>query len=239
MKKKSFIIRLENREQFEMLTDEQCGKLLKAMCRYADTGTAPVFNDPMLKFAFSYLKGQIDRDAVKYETMCKNNAENGKKGGRPKKTERFFEKPDKTERFFEKPTKTIPDCDCDSECDPEPDPDSECECDRDCDARAAQSEAQHTSHSTQQLSLPEIIALAKQFGYDWDMEEARSFLAYNIDKGRTKDWGFAVQKWEEHRDERKARGQKKTAASGKAQEKMQGYLSAVNRFKEGRNGSDT
>ena len=229
MKKNSFIIRLENYEQFEMLSDEQCGMLLKAMCKYASTGDIHDFKDPMVALVFSFLRGQIDRDAQKYEEKCKSNSENGKKGGRPKKTERFFEKPKETERFFEKPTKTL--CDSDSDCDPECEPDSDPVCDRDCVARDAQ-ETTHTPHTTRSISVKTVqdaIELSKSLGYAWSDKDAQEFLAYNIDKGRTTGWGYAAQRWEENRARHdKASGKDKAAAEEKASK----YMCLVNRFRE-------
>lgn len=230
MKKKSFIIRLENIEQFNMLTDEQCGKLLKAMCRYVDTGEVENFNDTMVSFAFSFLKGQIDRDAEKYEEMCTKNAENGKKGGRPKKSERFSEKPKKSEWFFSKPTKSLCDSDCDSDSDPECEPDSDPVCDRDCVTRAR--EGKHTTHTTQSNNVKtadDALSLAKSMGFSWTDKDAQEFLAYNIDKGRTTGWGYAAQRWEANRSRHdQSTGKDKTAAEEKASK----YMCLVNRFKE-------
>lgn len=228
-----FIVHTENFKNFERLSDERLGKLFRAMYKYASGEDAASFqDDEVLDIIFESIIDRMDRDAKHYDETCKARSEAGKKGGRPKKANGFFEKAKKANGFSEKQTKAKKadrecDSECDSECDPDPNPDYECECDR--DARHAQSETQHTAHNTQQISLPEIIALAKKFGYEWDMEEARSFLAYNLDKGRTGNWGFAVQKWEEHREERNSL-KVKAATSRKEQEKMQSYLSAVNRF---------
>ena len=101
-KKNSIILRTENQEQLEMMNDAQCGILLKAILAYADDGTLLETDDKLLKLAFSIFKGQVDRDTERYEEMCRRNSENGKKGGRPKKTERFSEKPNESEWFFEK-----------------------------------------------------------------------------------------------------------------------------------------
>lgn len=234
MKKKSFIIRLENIEQFNMLTDEQCGKLLKAMCRYVDTGEVETFQDKIVSFAFSFLKGQIDRDTEKYEEMCTKNAENGKKGGRPRKSERFSEKPKKSERFFSKPTKSLCDSDSDSdpECDPEPetDPDSDSVCEPDCDTHAKE----NTAHTAQRkrMDWQGVLDLSKNLGYTWTKQEAIDFLAYNIDKGRTEGWGFAVQRWEANRPKREQRSGRSGDVTPEEQEKASKYLALANRFRE-------
>lgn len=224
MKKNSFIIRLENIEQFNMLTDEQCGKLLKAMCKYVDTQEVTEFDDPMVAFAFSFFKGQLDRDSEKYEEMCRNNAENGKKGGRPRKTERFSEKPKETERSSEKPTKTL--CDCDSDCDSDP----ECEPDSDpvCDCVTRKRDTTHTPHISVVRTVQEAIDLSRSLGFAWSEKDAQEFLAYNIDKGRKDGWGYAAQRWEANRAKREKQDRKRSPSPENASK----YLCLVNRFKE-------
>ena len=82
------------------------------------------------------------------------------------------------------------------------------------------------------MTLQEVQALAAQLGYSWDEAEARKFLAYNIDKGRETDWGFAVQKWEESPIKRQHGSDKKPTQ--REIDEMNDYLSVVNQFpKEG------
>ena len=100
MDKNSFLIYLDYEEQFNLLTDEQVGQLMRAIIKYEKTGEMPKLNG-MLKMAFSFIKTQLDRDREKYKERCKKNKENGKKGGRPKKEEKQedISKTKKTERF--------------------------------------------------------------------------------------------------------------------------------------------
>ena len=67
--KKSFILYLDTIEQFEMLTDEQAGVLIKALLRYCDTGERLETEDGMLVMAFSFLSSQIDRDSEKWDNI--------------------------------------------------------------------------------------------------------------------------------------------------------------------------
>lgn len=94
MGKASFLIYLDYQEQFELLTDEQVGQLIKAIIKYEKTGEI-VELDGMTKMAFSFIKTQLDRDREKYQAKCEKNRENAKKGGRPKKQTET----EKTERF--------------------------------------------------------------------------------------------------------------------------------------------
>ena len=82
--KSSFLIYLDYKEQFELLSDEELGKLLRAIMLYEETGEITELSG-MLKMAFSFIKTQLDKDRQKYEEMCEKNRENAKKGGRPKK----------------------------------------------------------------------------------------------------------------------------------------------------------
>lgn len=84
MDKNSFLIYLDYEEQFNLLTDEQVGQLMRAIIKYEKTGIVPEL-EGMLKMAFSFIKTQLDRDREKYNKKCEQNRENAKRGGRPKK----------------------------------------------------------------------------------------------------------------------------------------------------------
>lgn len=248
MDKKSFVVRLDLIEQLELLNNEQRGAVFMAMCYYVRDGVDPDFDDPLQKMMWSIVKQQIDRDTQKYEEKCIKNAENGKKGGRPRKketekTERFFKKTEKTERFFEKP---YSDSVCDSDSDSDSDSDCVCDCVCDCDARDAQKNTghitPHTHMQTTEMNVDDVLALAKSFGYVWTIAEAQDFLAYNIDKGRTDGWDYAVKRWESQRishkrkpsiyNPRKYSAMKERFITEEERKKMADYTSLANRFLE-------
>lgn len=95
MEKASFLMYLDYEDQFNIMTDEQIGQLMRAIIKYEKTGEVPNL-DGMLKMAFSFIKTQLDRDREKYEARCEKNRENAKKGGRPRKKQKDNIK---TERF--------------------------------------------------------------------------------------------------------------------------------------------
>ena len=97
MDKNSFLIYLDYEEQFNLLTDEEVGQLMRAIIKYEKTGNMPKL-DGMLKMAFSFIKTQLDRDREKYNKKCEKNKENAKRGGRPKK-QKDNNETEKTERF--------------------------------------------------------------------------------------------------------------------------------------------
>lgn len=76
---KSFVMYISNKGQFDMLTDEQAGKLIKALFAYADTGEVIDTDDGMLKMAFSFLSVEIERNFDKYKKTCERRAESAKK----------------------------------------------------------------------------------------------------------------------------------------------------------------
>ena len=83
-RKRSFPCYLNYKKPLEQLTDAECGKLLRAMFEYEETGALPDFTGA-LAMAFSFISAQMDRDRAAYEEKCRKNAENGAKGGRPPK----------------------------------------------------------------------------------------------------------------------------------------------------------
>lgn len=72
-------------ESIGMLNDAERGRLFTALLEYSSTGTVPELSGNE-RFIFPAMRGQIDRDRAAYESTCKINSRNGKKGGRPKKS---------------------------------------------------------------------------------------------------------------------------------------------------------
>lgn len=235
--KKSFVIRHENTEQFDMLDDGQLGQIFRAMYRFSVNGTEPELDDPMLKMLWSVIRGQLERDAEKYAETCKKRSESGQKGGRPpkkaKKANGFSAFPEKTEKAKKADSDCVCDSVCECECDPEPEPDSVPVCECDPEPEPPDGLTQHTAHTdTAEISVSAVLEIVEKLGYSWDEEETQAFLAYNLDKGRTGGWGYAVRKWEQHRRRDRDRGSQsgKQGMSAQEREKMDGYLSLVNRF---------
>lgn len=94
---RSFLkVYLDFDERTDELSDNEKGRLLLAMYRYAKTGQKPVLNGNE-RFLFSAFKGDIDRDIAAYNTKVAN----GNMGGRPSN-----EKPKETENNLTKPNET-------------------------------------------------------------------------------------------------------------------------------------
>lgn len=75
MAKDSFILYLEQKQIFEMLTNEEAGQLIKAIFEYEDTGQI-VRLDRSLQIAFLPIKSALDRNKEKYENVVKRNKRN-------------------------------------------------------------------------------------------------------------------------------------------------------------------
>jgi hypothetical protein len=82
---------------FDKLTNEEAGKLIKHFFNYVND-LNPVCDDRLTELLFEPIKATLKRDLQKWEEKTDVNRENGKKGGRPKKTE---ENPNKPNAFFE------------------------------------------------------------------------------------------------------------------------------------------
>lgn len=76
--KDSFILYQTHKEIFEALTDEQAGKLIKAIFEYEENGTE-IELDPVTKMAFLSIKISLRINQEKYENICERNRENAKK----------------------------------------------------------------------------------------------------------------------------------------------------------------
>ena len=77
-KKKSFILYADYIKHIERLSDDEAGKLFKAIFCYVNNGRLPDL-DGMAAMAFSFISNQLDNDLQKYEETCKKRSENIKK----------------------------------------------------------------------------------------------------------------------------------------------------------------
>ena len=80
--RKSFVLHKDSLQVLDDLTDEQAGKLFKAI-KAIQLGEEFEI-DNITKIALSPFKAQFARDNEKYERIVERNKNNGLKGGRPK-----------------------------------------------------------------------------------------------------------------------------------------------------------
>jgi len=98
MEQKSFILYFDLADMLQFLTIQQRGELFTAIFEYVKEGEIQTNLDVPTQIVFTGVRSHLERDREKYIQRCEANKENGKKGGRPKKSE-------KTERFLEKAKK--------------------------------------------------------------------------------------------------------------------------------------
>ena len=68
----------EHRAAIDYLSDEDAGKLIKALFAYVDESKLPDFNGPMMSL-FMVIRTQIDRSHEAYKAKCEKNSANAKK----------------------------------------------------------------------------------------------------------------------------------------------------------------
>ena len=80
--KKSFKLFIDSLDVLDELSDEEAGKLFKAIREY-ELNEKEVLTG-LMKAIFTPFKNNSDRAKVAYNAVCEANKANGLKGGRPK-----------------------------------------------------------------------------------------------------------------------------------------------------------
>lgn len=79
--KSTFVLFMENREYIDQLSDDQAGRLTKAVFAYEDDGTVPDFSDDItLSILFGVMRKQLDYMDEQYAKSTASKSEAGKKG---------------------------------------------------------------------------------------------------------------------------------------------------------------
>ena len=90
-------------EALEPLNDAEKGRLFVACLTYSMTGEVPQLSGNE-RFVFPSLRGQIDRDKARFAELDRKQAENGRKGGRPRKKPKEPENEEESSSKPKKPT---------------------------------------------------------------------------------------------------------------------------------------
>lgn len=151
--KKSMLFYLDYRQHLELLSNADCGALVKALLCYAVGEKVPELRGAAA-MAFSFMRAQLDRDNAQYEAQCERAREAGRKGGRPRKqresdsgeeliaepgseealeekTEGFSEDHEEKSGFFPETSKSLKDTDTETETDKDTDTDHDKDADTD------------------------------------------------------------------------------------------------------------
>lgn len=78
--KKSFILYTDLISSFEILNDEEAGRLIKHILQYVND-LRPITNDKLILIAFEPIKQQLKRDLNKWNGIKTTKSEAGKQGG--------------------------------------------------------------------------------------------------------------------------------------------------------------
>lgn len=89
-----------NKELFDLMTDEQIGRTIRAALNYCESGSTPDLQalDKIEQASFKRLCNNIDEAAESYRARSKAGQENGKQGGRGNKKYKTMPD-DETERL--------------------------------------------------------------------------------------------------------------------------------------------
>lgn len=98
--KDTFVFHKEWMDAISGLPGEVRLDIYEAIIMYGTSGMIPDLK-PMAMLAFNFAKAALDRDNERYESICRRNQENGKKGGRPQKVNP--EEPKKPSGLFGNP----------------------------------------------------------------------------------------------------------------------------------------
>lgn len=90
----------------DILPPEQCKNVLIKMRDYVQHGAEPENLEAIEQIAFESMRSFMDETVRNYQKTVETNRANGRKGGRPRRTDGFSEKPKETDGFSEKPTET-------------------------------------------------------------------------------------------------------------------------------------
>ena len=191
--RKSFVLYTESLNVLDFLTDEQSGKLFKAIRNYVKNGSLP--EDQMIRIAFSNIKDYLDKDGKIYEQRCKRGRENGKFGGRPRKEKET----DKTNIGLQKPKETQQtNIRYVSESESESESDSVSESVSDV-CIADKPQKKRASRFTPP-TVEEVRAYCMERGNGIDPERFCNFYAskgWMVGKNKMKDWKASVRTWEQ------------------------------------------
>lgn len=209
---KSFLFYLDNKDVLQLLSDQQLGRLLRLIMDFAETRELQDVDDPAVNMAYHFMTAQMRRDFEKYEQKCRRNAENGRKGGRPRIKPDASDKSEKTGGFSEKAGKAYTDTDTDT--DKDTDNDTDTERDTDTDTECA---AKSTQGNTSPPTLAETAAYAQSINGVTRPEIFHSFYESNGWKNkngqRLCDWKAAYRYWNEQDKQKQpvqSAGNKKT-----------------------------
>lgn len=198
---KSIILHLDSMPQWDMLSDDQAGKLIKSLLTYAKTGEQPQSDDKLLLMAFSFFASQVERDGQKYAKKCETNKRIAEERESRKREERARTCTNVHERAPEENARAFS---CSNN---NTDNDNDSESDNNTDAGAAVAdEPRHTrtrSEIKQVFNIPTVDAVKAYCREISSSIDAQRFVDYYQAIGWQKsgrpitDWKAVVRMWDD------------------------------------------
>lgn len=177
--KKSFLIYYDNEVIVCRLSDDEAGKLFKALFPYGKENIKPDFNNsPALAMAFDILSMAIDRDKEKYIKRCETNRKNINKRWNENNTTEY-------ERIQTNTKDTDKDMDKDMDMDKDI---------KKKDTKVSKEKAKRFIPPT----IEEVKAYCKEKAYNVDANRFVDFYeskGWMVGKNKMKDWKAAVRTW--------------------------------------------
>ena len=155
---KSFIVYKDWEEYITMLSDEEAGRLFKALFAFSKRAEEYDF-DGAMQMVFIMMRNAIDRDGHKWEETCAVRSEAGKKSAevrkaKANKTEQVLTNDYSVEQSLTKSTDKDKDTDKDKETDTDTEKDKETDTDTDTESeREKEKEKEHCPAKQDLLSL--------------------------------------------------------------------------------------
>lgn len=82
MPKSSFVLYLDYRKHLDLIQDDSdFRRLIEAIFAYCEYGEEPSNLSPIATMAFSFIRANLDRDNIKYESVKEKRKESGRLGG--------------------------------------------------------------------------------------------------------------------------------------------------------------
>lgn len=193
--KTSFILYLHTRPQWDLLNYEQKGRLIEALYDYVETGKEIESDDGMLIMAFSFIKGQIDRDAEKYTKRCEKNKEIADERERQKRERQSTNVHERTQTCT---NETDNDNEYDNDIDNDYRDDINTHCaDKPRPARASKRFTPPTVEEVQAYCQERQNGINPQYFVDY-----YTARGWKIGKVRLTDWQAQIRKWEHDEKQR-------------------------------------
>ena len=172
----------------EAMDNDTAMQVIFALITLDQTGEVPEieFKSPLEAAVFNIMAETVIANNRAYEEKCETNRQNGKLGGRPKKTEENREKPN---GYFEKPKK--------------PDSDNDRDIDIDIKEKINKKEKPTASRFVRP-SLEEVRAYCTERKNNVDPEQFIAFYESNgwkVGKNPMKSWKSAIITWEKRERE--------------------------------------